>query len=110
MPTLKFILHATAPPNLRSVFNACVKQMGNPHSYGGVSLVLKGMKRASQTHRHLAGRNSPKGEIVADGDGDTQIVRFEASEVLAWMTANKFCSVEKADPLHGGHGDTKGGG
>jgi hypothetical protein len=102
MPTLKFTWHPTAPPNLRSVFDACVKQIAHPLSTGGVALVLPGMKRASQTHRHLAGRNSPKGEIVADGDGDTQIVSFRALDVLAWMTANRFCTVwPHSDPLHG---------
>lgn len=92
MVAMKFTWNPTAPPNLRSIFDACVKQIGNPLSAGGVSLVLGGMKPAHQKHRHLAGQNSPKGEIVSDSDGDTQIVRFKAVEVLAWLTAHKFCS------------------
>jgi hypothetical protein len=94
MPALKFTWHGTAPPNMRGVFDACIKQMGNQHGTGGITLVLPGMKPASQTQRHIAGRNSPKGEIVADGDGNTQLVCFNAVDLLAWMTANKFCSVE----------------
>jgi hypothetical protein len=97
MPTLEFRMHATTPANLRPIFDACVKQMGNPLSGGGISLVLGGMKPAHQTRRHLAGRNSPKGEIVSDSDGDTQIVSFKATEVLAWMVANKWVSMHDPD-------------
>lgn len=91
---LKLTLSATAPPNLRPIFDTCLKQLSNPLSAGRLSLVLRGMKPAHQTHRYLCGRKSPKGEIVADGDGDTQIVSFKAIEVLAWMTAHKFCTAE----------------
>jgi hypothetical protein len=94
MPTIRFEWSQTAPENLKPIFFACVKSMGNPLSAGGIPLVLKGMKPVHQTHRYLAGRKSPKGEIVSDSDGGAQIVCFKATDVLAWMTANKFCSLQ----------------
>lgn len=71
------------PANLRSVFVACGK-------HERVTLVLKGMRPARQTSRFLAGRGSPKGEIVADGEGNSQLVAFKSVDMLAWMVARGF--------------------
>lgn len=92
MAELKLKWDADAPSNLRSIFDGCLRVLGSPHSTGGLSLVLKGDRPAHQTTRHLVGRNSPKGEIVADVE-DGQLVSFKAIDLLAWMTAHKFCAV-----------------
>lgn len=93
-PAMKFTWLA-GPSSARDIFDSCIKSLANPFSTGSLALVIKGMSRASQQTRHLAGRNSPKGEIVADGDDDTQIVSFKALDILAWMTANKLCTAEE---------------
>lgn len=99
MRSLEFKLSGDAPENIRSIFKRCIECLAHPLARGHLSLVLPGMKPPSQTSRHLVGRNSPKGEIVADGDGNTQIVAFKALDILAWMTANKFCTAsESATP------------
>jgi hypothetical protein len=87
------------PPNLLAIFHAAEdaihrKQVSAVPGPARIVLVLPGMKRASATHRHLAGRKSPKGEIVADSDGDTQLVSFECYDLTAWMVANGFLTAE----------------
>lgn len=89
MTKLEFQWTGTGPANLKNIFDGCVLVLASPHSTGGISLVLKGERPAHQTTRHLVGRNSPKGEIVADVE-DGQLVSFQALDLLAWMTANKF--------------------
>jgi hypothetical protein len=89
---LHFRIADDAPENIRSIFDRCIQCLQHPLARGHLSLVIPGMKPASQQSRYLVGRNSPKGEIVADGDGNTQIVSFKALDILAWMTANKFCT------------------
>ncbi len=83
------------PPNLLSIFNAAItaiqqKQVSAVPGPARITLVLKGMSKPSAVSRYLAGRNSPKGEIVADGDGNTQLVAFNCLDLTAWMTANGF--------------------
>lgn len=84
------------PPNLRAIFDRCMHALQHRILPGParITLVLPGMSKPSATVRHLAGRNSPKGEIVADGDGNTQLVSFGCLDLTAWMTANGFLSAE----------------
>lgn len=87
------------PPNLLAIFNASIsaiqqKQASAVPGPPRITLVLKGMSKPSAVSRHLAGRNSPKGEIIADGDGGTQLVSFECLDLTAWMTANGFLAAE----------------
>lgn len=91
------ILRPTAkmPANLLDIFDQCItaiKQKAESAVPGParIVLVLPGMSKPSAVSRHLAGRNSPKGEIVADGDGNTQLVAFNCLDLTAWMTANGF--------------------
>lgn len=90
---------ATMPPNLLTIFNATVraieqKQASAVPGKARIQLALKGMSKPSAVSRHLAGRNSPKGEIIADGDGNTQLVSFDCLDLTAWMTANGFLTAE----------------
>ena len=103
-PNVRFALNPDAPPMAKDIFRACIQGLENRTRLRGmtgmsqlpepgITLVLKGLKPASQTHRYLFGKNSPKGEIVADQEGG-QLVSFKIMEVLAWMTANKICTAE----------------
>lgn len=90
---------AKMPSNLSVVFNRCVDaiQQKSASAVPGparVALVLKGMSKPSAVSRFLAGRYSPKGEIVADGDRNTQLVAFTCLDLLAWMTAQEFLTAE----------------
>jgi hypothetical protein len=80
--------------NMRAIYDRCIEVIKHP-IVGGVNatltLVVQGRRPAHQTRRTLVGRNSPTGEIVADGDGNTQLVAFKAMDILAWMTAMKMC-------------------
>lgn len=54
-------------------------------------------KWGKSNHRHLAGPNSPKGEIV-QSFVDTVVVRFDAVDVLAWCVANSGGKITVAPP------------
>jgi hypothetical protein len=87
------------PANLRQIFDQCIKAIQQKQTSpvpgpARITLVLSGMSKPSAVVRHLAGRNSPKGEIVADGDGNTQLVSFNCLDLTAWMTANGFLTAE----------------
>lgn len=87
------------PPSMLAIFNQTVKAIQQKAASpvpgpARIVLVLPGMSKPSAVSRHLVGRNSPKGEIVADGEGDTQLVSFGCLDLLAWMTAQKFLSAE----------------
>jgi hypothetical protein len=84
----------SGPSNVKQIYDACIRSIQSHASTGSIPLVLAGMKPASQHSRHLVGRNSPKGEIVADGDSNSQIVSFKVIDLLAWLVANKFCEYE----------------
>ena len=86
------------PPSLIGVFQAAVQAIQRRHMPGParITLVLNGMSKPSANSRRLAGRKSPLGEIVSDGDGNTQLVAFECMDLLAWMTANGFLSASNA--------------
>lgn len=80
------------PADLRPIFAACMDAIRRKATSAApgparVMLVLPGMSKASATSRHIAGRNSPRGEIVSDGGGNTQIVAFGCLDLTAWMTA-----------------------
>lgn len=101
------------PVALLSVFTACMdalhrKATSAVPGCARIVLVLPGMSRPSATSRYLAGRNSPRGEIVSDGDGNTQLVAFGCLDVTAWMTARGFLTaavngvpVTRPDPEEG---------
>lgn len=91
MPELKLKLNPDTPANLQAIFWGCIKSLSGTHQR--LTFVLPGHKPARQSHRHLAGAKSPKGEIVSDVE-DGQLVSFSSLDVLAWMTANGFCSAE----------------
>lgn len=87
------------PPSLRGIFDGCIKSIQQKQASAvpgpaRITLVLPGMSEPSATRRYLVGRNSPKGEIVSDGDGDTQLVTFDCLDLTAWMTANGFLTAE----------------
>ncbi len=91
------ILKPTAemPENLLVIFHRCMdaieqKKTSLVPGPARIVLVLPGMSKASASARHLLGRNSPKGEIVSDGDDNTQLVSFECLDLTAWMAAKGF--------------------
>lgn len=92
---LEFRTTPTCPPNLIAIYHRAVDAIEQKKSSAvpgpaRIVLVLPGMSKPSAATRFLAGRNSPRGEIVADGDGNTQLVSFECLDLLAWMTARGF--------------------
>lgn len=97
MPSLAFRPTPKLPENLKPVFTAAVKALERGLTDPArITLVLPGMSKPSAVRRSLAGRYSPMGEIVADGDGNTQLVAFKCLDLLAWMAARGFLNVATA--------------
>ena len=93
---LQFTWRPESPANLKPIFDRCLVSMATT-GLQKVTLVLPGTSKASAQLRRLAGVKSPLGEIVADGDGNTLIVCFNATDILAWMVAKEFCTMQELD-------------
>lgn len=78
-------LHTTnrMPPNLKAIFQRAVKVPD-----GRIQLVVPGIGKG--VTRYLAGRQSPRGEIIAEVE-DGQLVVYKSLDLLAWMTAHGYC-------------------
>jgi len=72
-----------------------IKVVNHPVS-NSLFLQLPG-KWGKSDYRHLAGANSPKGEIVQASVG-TVVVCFDAVDVLAWCVANSGGKIAVSQP------------
>ena len=94
MKALKFTWVPNSPANLKPIFDRCLVSIESTEMKK-ITLVVPGMSKPSAAKRRLAGVKSPLGEIVSDSDGNSQIVCFDAMEVLAWLVANKCCTMQE---------------
>lgn len=61
---------------------------GEQINRGSRDILLELPRTPAKRHRYMCGKNSPKGEIVADTRHGRTLVAFNAIDVLAWCCAN----------------------